>query len=63
MMPEYVPGDRPAGFMATVSTPGADESVSHDTLGDADHVNVPPPELETVIFCDAGVAAPTVYEN
>jgi len=46
-----------------VSTPGAEESVSHEMLDAADHVNVPPPLFETVIVCAGGVGPPTVYEN
>ena len=49
IVPLYVFGDRPAGLTETVSRPVAVERVSHATLEEADHVNVPPPELETVI--------------
>jgi hypothetical protein len=38
-------------------------SVSQDALEAADHVKVPPPELETTTLCDAGAAPPIAYEK
>jgi hypothetical protein len=54
-------GDRPAGLTETVSRPGADDSVSHETFEAADHVNGPLPEI--VMDWLGGSAVPVVSEN
>lgn len=63
IVPLYVFGDKPAGLIDTVRRPGADARASHEAPGVADHVNVPPPELETLTVWEPGAAPPTVYEN
>ena len=60
IVPLYVLGDKPAGLIDTVRRPGADLRASHEALGVADHVRVPPPELETPTAWEAGAALPTV---
>ena len=63
IVPVYVLGASPDGLTETVSVPDAAAMLIQDAPELADHVNIPPPELDTLTVWDAGTALPAVYEN
>src|SRR5215472_11938107 len=56
MTPAYPPGARPIGFTVTMRVVAVSERTIQGTLAEADHENVPVPELVMSMVCAAGKA-------